>query len=130
MTHTAQAPKDAPLSTIVVLYRESETLTLWGIPYAMRPGQSPRNLKQGDELRREVDAYHLRHGLVTTAFKPSTAHWIYLGSPGWFGSLGEERIKEVKAFLAQHHQDLPNWPEEWVDLRSPVEPSVSVQEAV
>ena len=31
-------------SSIKILFRSPDTLTLWGIPYEMRPGQSPGDL--------------------------------------------------------------------------------------
>lgn len=85
-----------PLSSIRVLYRAPDTLCLYGIPYKMRPGQSPRDIWGYRD--------HPEHG------------WIWLGSCGWFGDMSKERQAEVKAFLRAHHDEIPQWPFEWVPL--------------
>jgi len=98
-----------PLSSIRVLFRAPDALTLWGIPYEMRPGQSPRHL---------LDAYR-------TWVAPRPGHygsnqiklgWIYLGEPGWFGSMSRARRAEVDAFLSKHKDDIPQGPYEWTRL--------------
>lgn len=67
------------LSRIRVLFLDPN-LGLWGIPYGMRRdvGQAPRDLYRAG----------------------NTKGWIYLGHPGWYGSMSNERVKEVKEFLA------------------------------
>lgn len=110
---------DKPLSSIVVLYREPDTMTIWGIPYAMRPGQSPRDLLRGDERRRETHEYNARYSDTyrqAHTFRAAKDDWIYLGSEGWYGSMSAERIAEVKAFLAAHEDDVPQYPGEWCPL--------------
>lgn len=100
------------LSTVRVLYRRSDTLTLYGIPYAMRPGQSPRDI-----YRAGRDAKPPAPGWYGTPSRDYTAEWVYLGEPGWWGSLSRERIAEVKAWLEGLPQGaIPEWPEEWTDL--------------
>lgn len=78
------------LNTIKVLYRQPDTLALWGIPYEMRRGQQPRDLweRRGDS-------------------------WIWLGSPGWYGSMSKSDQAAVKAFLDQHREAVPENPHEW-----------------
>lgn len=87
------------LSTIKVLYREPDTLSLWGIPYEMRSGvgQEPRHL-----LHRKDDT-----------------GWIWLGTPGWYGSMSKPRIAAVKRFVAKHKEEVPRDPGEWSRLTEP-----------
>lgn len=74
------------LQRIRVLYRDPETFCLWGIPYQMREGQSPRNL--------QVDHKGVRHSRWE-------ADWVWLGgSTGWWGSLEVCEREAVQAFLA------------------------------
>ena len=84
------------LDTIVVLFMRPDTLTLYGIPYPMNRevGQEPRHLWNAG----------------------NTKGWIYLGEPGWFGSMTPERIEEVKAFRAKYADQLPQNPYEWCYL--------------
>jgi hypothetical protein len=82
-----------PLDTIKVLFRQPDALALWGIPYDMRPSQSPKDL-------------HAKY----------RKDWIFLGYPGWFGSLSQDDIREIKAFLAQHRGNIPENPYEWTRL--------------
>jgi hypothetical protein len=84
------------LVTIRVLYREPDTMSLWGIPYEMRKavGQQPR----------DIDIYHRRG-------------WIWLGSPGWWGSLSAEEQLAVSAWLAALPEGcIPEGPCEWCSL--------------
>lgn len=85
----------AMLRSIRVLYRQDDTLALWGIPYDMRPGQGPKDI-----LPRFRD------------------HWIWLGSPGWWGSYSRVDQRLLKAYLrAAGAQDaIPQNPHEWSRL--------------
>lgn len=83
------------LATIKVLYRQNDTMSLWGVPYEMRRncGQSPDDI-----------ANH--HG------------WIYLGGPGWWGSIPEPEITAIKEYLSRMPIDaIPSYPNEWTSLR-------------
>jgi hypothetical protein len=106
---------ELPLSSIRVLFRAPDALTLWGIPYEMRPGQSPRDLWR---------AYHEwtppRPGWYGSN-RPNLG-WIYLGEPGWYGSTSPARVAEIKAFLTTHKEDIPDNPYEWSTLSSPKRP--------
>lgn len=84
----------AALDTIRVLYTAPETLSLYGIPYQMRPGQAPRDIGVGWR-----------------------SDWIWLGSPGWFGSMTVDEIALVKAFLHRVAIDIPQNPHEWTKIR-------------
>jgi len=101
--------EELPLSSIRVLFRAPDALTLWGIPYEMRPGQAPRDL-----WRAYNEWTPPRPGWYGSP-QPKLG-WIYLGEAGWFGSMRPERKAEVKAFLAKHKSDIPGNPYEWVQL--------------
>jgi len=93
----------ARLATIRVLYRQSDTMSLWGIPYRMRAdvGQQPRDI---DPARRK--------------------DWVWLGSPGWWGSMTRAEQAAVAAFLATLPKDaIPEYPNEWIDLADWAKPS-------
>lgn len=83
------------LAKIKILFRTSDTLILWGICYDMRAecGQQPKDISE--EWRGD---------------------WIYLGQPGWFGSMSREEIDATKAFLAERADEIPSGPNEWCRL--------------
>lgn len=82
------------LARVRVLFRQSDLMSLWGIPYEMRPGgQQPRDI---DERWRD--------------------DWIWLGQPGWFGSMSADEIATTKEFLAKHTDEIPRGPNEWTTL--------------
>lgn len=83
------------LAKVRVLYRSPDTLVLWGICYEMRAdcGQQPKDIAQ--DLRGD---------------------WIWLGQPGWWGTMAREEIDATKVFLAEHADETPNWPNEWTTL--------------
>lgn len=81
----------AHLATIRVLFRRDDSLELFGIPYEMRPGQSPRDLWRAGR----------------------TDGWIWLGSPGWWGHLDSVAQHEIRTFLAENAADVPDGPFEW-----------------
>ena len=99
------------LSSIRILYRQPDVLSLWGIPYNMRPGQTPRSILF-PVFNREFLRYDMRPLGV-----PSD--WIWLGSCGWFGHYDEDEIKKVKDFLALHWNNIPDGPHEWCRLTDP-----------
>jgi hypothetical protein len=84
------------LSTIRVLWRQPDVMSLWGIPYEMRPGQAPRDLWRAATAR-----YENPHG------------WIYLGTCGWFASLTEPEIDLIKTWEKEHRANIPEGPGEW-----------------
>jgi hypothetical protein len=83
------------LDSIKVLFRRDDSLELFGVPYNMRPGQSPRDIFRAGNTR---------------------GKWIWLGSPGWWGSMTKGEQALVKAFLAKHKADVPDGPNEWSTL--------------
>lgn len=107
----------AQLRTIKVLFRQSDTMTLWGIPYNLRPGQQPADILRGQREREEKDTALSRSRLPANypQLKNLTADWIYLGGPGWFGSMPAEKVKMVKAFIEHYDatDDVPGGPNEW-----------------
>jgi hypothetical protein len=84
------------LNTIETLFMAPYTLTLYGIPYRMRrdSGQTPRHL---------FDA-------------GNTSDWIYLGEPGWWGTMDTDRMTEVKEYLATIPDAIPRGAYQWTDL--------------
>lgn len=80
---------------IKTLWRQPDTMSLWGLPFRMNReiGQEPRHL-----------------------WEAGRKSFIWLGSPGWFGSMTEAEQAEVKAFLAQHEGNIPLGPGEWDEL--------------
>jgi hypothetical protein len=87
------------LETIRVLYRDLN-LSLWGLPYNLRPGQAPRNLQDAG----------------------NTAGWIWLGSPGWFGGMTIAEMDEVREYLARHAVYVPGNAYEHSTLESEAAP--------
>ena len=79
------------LESICILYREPDTLSLWGIPYDMRPGQQPADIAD-------------------------RAGWVWLGSPGWYGSMSPGEIEVVRAFRDRWLSAIPGGPNEWSRL--------------
>lgn len=86
----------ASLDSLRVLWRKPNCLSLWGIPYEMRPGQSPRDLYNAGR----------------------TEGWIWLGCPGWYHNMSETQIALAKAFeIRMREQDLlPTGSGEWQRL--------------
>jgi len=101
---------NAPLESIRVLYRVGDATELWGIPYDMRPGQSPRDLWKAHH-----EYVPPRPGWYGSR-QISLSDWIYLGSPGWYGSLPCERVEQIKTFLEKFKEYVPGWPHEWARL--------------
>lgn len=83
------------LATIRVLYRAPDTLALYGIPYEMRPGQAPRNIRE--DLR---------------------GAWIWLGSPGWWGSLERDEQQAISIYLESWADWVPENPCEFSCISS------------
>jgi hypothetical protein len=78
------------VDAIRVLFRECYTLTLWGIPYRMRPGQAPKDIVNRVE-------------------------WIYLGQPGWFyGSTGDHEAAD--RWIDAHRDLIPMGHYEWTEV--------------
>ena len=95
------------LSSIRVLWRQSDTLALYGIPYDMRPGQSPADLTKGSPS--------LPYGTYGTPGRAPgpRSDWTWLGSPGWWGSYSRDEIDAIEAFLKAQGDNVPSWPNEW-----------------
>ena len=76
------------IETIKILYRENGTLGLWGIPYDMRPGQSPGDLKAAGNDKA----------------------WIYLG-------VYPEADLRYKAWVLSLGDIVPAYPGEWAYIK-------------
>jgi hypothetical protein len=97
------------LDSIKVLFRAPDTMGLYGIPYRMREGQQPGDLWRAHIVHSDVyiDGNMPRVGL---------ADWLWLGSPGWWGSMKKADQKQVAAWLQELGPLVPGGPYEWVDL--------------
>ena len=72
------------------LYRSNTgCMSLWGIPYKMKPGQGPKDLIG------------------------NTENWTWLGSPGWYGST---KTKILGILSTIPDDAIPTHPGEWTDL--------------
>lgn len=107
----------ADLDKIVVLWRQPDLMALWGIPYAMREdcGQTPKHLwdARNRDIRRPV-----RSGVYHS--KPvDLSDWIWLGQPGWWGSILPEEQNAIRVWLSPLEilGLIPVSPCDFVDLR-------------
>lgn len=98
----------AALDTIVVLWRQPDTLALWGIPYAMREGQSPGDLWRAREAHKVPRPGHYGSQRI------DLSDWICLGWPGWWGSIPREEQAEIKTWL--DGREVPQNPCEWTTV--------------
>lgn len=82
------------LTTILIIYRENDTMSLWGITERMRPNQQPADLLTNRNAR---------------------ASWIWLGSPGYWGALTLRERTKREAFVKTWRQRgaVPESPNEW-----------------
>ncbi len=87
-------------------------MTLWGIPYPMRPGQSPRDLLGPPSVADNG------RGVFQNRREPSELGWIYLGGPGWWGSHDLEAMARAYAWLAERSADIPQGPYEWCTVEA------------
>ena len=104
------------LATIQVLFRQPDTLSLWGIPYQMRPGQSPKDIWQGRTISDTLKTAQGWYGAMLPDPGPGK-DWIWLGCPGWWGTMDAEKQAAVTAFLAQHKDAIPGGPNEFCNLK-------------
>lgn len=105
------------LGEIRVLWRRPDTMELWGIPYSMRPGQSPRDLYEGRRVNTSIPSI----GRYESRSAPGVREdWIYLGAPRWWGHLTTEDQRTISSWLdlvtVGRPRELPQGPGEWVDL--------------
>jgi len=95
---------------VFALFRAPDTMALWGVTHPLRPGQSP-----GDLFRAQRDWTPPPPGTVGSSKQPHLG-WVWLGSPGWWGSMPKERRKLVEEFAEKHPTLIPESPFEWTDL--------------
>ncbi len=95
------------LESLKVLWCQPITLGLWGIPYDMRPGQSPADLWRSHHNWKPA-----RPGWYGSK-QISLSDWVCLGWPGWWGSIPKDEIEAIKTFLETHRNDIPQNPAEY-----------------
>lgn len=116
-------PTPENLSAIRVLYRQPDTLALWGVPYDMRAdvGQQPRDIERARETRNERRwSDWIKYGGSSRPEEQDPHEgWVWLGQPGWWGPYSEgspERLA-VEAYLAGLPAGaVPEGPCEWTRL--------------
>lgn len=105
---------------IRLLWRQPDTMALFGIPYGMRAGQQPRDLLPTIRDVRIVKGKKVEGMVIGTRWGQTPADWVYLGSPGWWGSIPLEEQEEIGAFLFEIEKVspgmVPGGPAEWCDL--------------
>lgn len=100
------------LSQIKVLWRQPDTMALWGIPYEMRSGQSPKDIwKSHHDWEPPLFGHY---GSKQT----DISDWVYLGNPGWWGNIPTEDYTVIQEFLDKTKEAglLPENPGEWAVL--------------
>jgi len=98
------------LQTIRTLWRQPDTMTLWGLPYRMRPGgsQTPYHL-----FKAERDWKRPRFDDRIGPRQIDLSDWIYLGEPGWWGSRTREEQGHISKFLDEVRECVPDSPAEF-----------------
>lgn len=96
-----------------VLWRRPDTLALYAIPHAMRPGQSPRDL-----VAAEWPSIAWPPGPPIKQAGEVPADWFWIGSPGWWGGLSPEAIEAIREWLAPLEAAglVPLGPGEWAQV--------------
>lgn len=104
---------------IRTVFRDASSGSLWGIPYTMNHeiGQTPKHIWDG---RTMPDPMHPPPTYIGyTIPDPGPApDWVWLGTPGWFGSMNREEIELVKAFQERLRAEdlMSQWPGEWQEV--------------
>jgi hypothetical protein len=95
-------------------------MALYGVPYDMRPGQAPRDLVAAEWPGKIQPGERRAAPRKYAGSVPDD--WVWLGSPGWWGTLSLEDQRAVVSFLKPlREKDLvPTGPNEW----SPLGPEV------
>ena len=88
------------LASIRVLYRQDDSLSLWGVFYEMRRGEHGEAVQSPKDIHRAGNA----HG------------WIWLGCPGWYGGMTPPERATVDAWLTLHENEIPTGPCEWATI--------------
>ena len=101
------------LAEVRVLWRQPDTLALWGIPYDMREGQSPNDLARA---HRNWEAP--RYPKIGGSKRIDLSDWVWIGQPGWWGSWSKADIAAITAWLALPRvaENIPGGPCEWATL--------------
>lgn len=104
-----KAPLAERLREVNILWRRSDSLCLYGLPYLLRPGQEPRHLWEAHERYVPSRTWYYQ------APQTSLDSWLWLGSPGWWGTWTKAEQEEISAFLARYRAlgEIPDSPGEW-----------------
>lgn len=112
------------LTDIKYLWRQPDTMALYGIPHELRPGQSPRDIVAAQWPCRHE---HATAGVDLTRCPPRKrsgevpGDWMWLGSPGWWGTMGANERAVVETFLGSC-ADVPAGPGEWCAAKRKADP--------
>ena len=102
------------LASVKVLWRAPDHMSLWGIPYRMRDevGQTPNHLHKAHSEWRERRSWG---SPFPGERNIDLSDWLWLGSPGWWGSWNSNDRALIEAWLAQPHVKacIPGNPGEW-----------------
>lgn len=115
---SGDAISKADLDKIVVLWRQPDLSALWGIPYAMRMecGQTPKHLW---DAHKSFYDKPIGNRVYARRNPIDLSDWIWLGQPGWWGSLLPEERATIEVWLSPLEMFglVPKGPCEFVDLR-------------
>lgn len=103
----------AKLRGIRVIWRQPDTMSLWGIPHAMRAGQTPGNLWGGRLVPDTIRRAQGWHGATLRSPGPREG-WVWLGAPCWWGNLPESAQRAIEAY--RKLLDVPSNPGEWSEV--------------
>lgn len=100
------------LANIAVLYREKINLTLWGIPYEMREGQQPSDLKRAYDNYVPPKPGHYGSSNI------DLSDWICLGYPGSTHTRLVEEAEVLREFMTMWKAvgAIPEGHDEWTRL--------------
>jgi len=113
----------ASLATVKVVFRSPEALSLWGIPYEMRPDQIPGTLWQ-NRMVEDTSAVSRGWPGAKKSLPGPREDWLYLGepggAPGWFGRMSttSRELNLMRDFVARLREtgNLPKKPWGWISI--------------
>ncbi len=117
--HPAGRGSVGALSVIKYLWRQSDTMALYGIPHELREGQSPNDLFRAEWPGRMQPGQRARDVHPRKPAREVPSDWVWLGTPGWYGNMTRDQVDAVKAYV-RGLADVPSGPGEWcaVEVKS------------